>query len=134
MHTYIRTYCTSVHSQGDYRLKPGDVCGCRNILPLVATLHAVTLQDRTITEAVMCISPLRRNFDRIPVPVGLLMNEMALGQAFCRSWQYYSTYAPYSFILSFTISFIHSSIDTSSQPCILRPSSVLLRLINLQNH
>jgi len=65
-------------------------------MPLVATLHAVTLQDRPVTQAVRCISPLRRKFDPRPVPVGLLMDEMALGQDFSLytyavSCQYYST-------------------------------------------
>jgi len=136
----------------------------------VATLHAVTLQDRTITQAVRCISLLMRKFDPRPVPVGLLMDEMALRQGFSLytyafSCQYYSTNTPYSFLLSFIhswmycfvysfiqpashtffFSFIHSSsqpaihssfrlfIHPASQPYILRLSSVLCRLINLQS-
>jgi hypothetical protein len=59
-----------------------------------------TLQDRTMTQAVRCISPLRRKFDPKPVSVGLLMDEIALGQDFTLytyavSCQYYSINAPY---------------------------------------
>jgi len=61
--------------------------------------------------------------------VGLLMDEMALGQGFSPyiyafSCQYYSTNSPYSFILSFIhsciyyflYSFIHLSIHPAIQP------------------
>jgi hypothetical protein len=123
----LHTYCISVHSQGDYRIKSGDVCWCQNIMPLVATLHVVTLQDRTMTQAVRCVSPLRRKFGPRPVPVGFLMDEMALGQGLSRytyafSCQDYSTSAPYSSILSFihscsyyfVCSFIHPPIQPAS--------------------
>jgi hypothetical protein len=46
-------------------------------MQLVATLHAVTLKGSAITSAVRCVSLLRRKFDPSPVPVELLMDEMA---------------------------------------------------------
>lgn len=89
---------------------------------------------------------VRRKLDPRPVPVGHFMDEMALGQGFSPntyafSCQHYSTNAPYSFIPSFIhsflYSFVYSSIHPSIQPTILsrvlRPSSVLRRLINLQS-
>jgi hypothetical protein len=92
-------------------------------MPLVATLHAVTLKGSAITWAVKCVSSLRRKFDPRPVPVGILMDEMALGQvfspnAYAFSCQYYSTNAPYSFIPSFIHSFIYffSFLHSPSQP------------------
>jgi hypothetical protein len=46
-------------------------------MPLVATLHVVTLKSSAITWAVRRVSLPMRKFDPSPVPVKLLMDEMA---------------------------------------------------------